>query len=413
MLRELLVEAGVVNHSHVQARLHRRRFAEAKKAHPCSWEVSIHQTAEFVAALLTPFEAGELQAASLGMVAAVMPTLSRLRREHKVRMYVCGGLAGPDLLSSVECYNFDVGAWEVSTPMLQVRGRASAAVLAGRLYVCGGTDRHKTLRSAERFDPVAGTWEAMAPMVQARKNASAVALAGKLIVCGGSDGAGRNTRSVECLDPGPQASPKHLELVTWELGPSMLQERAATSAAVVRGCLYVCGGSDGHRALNTVERFDLSGRAGPGGVAPTWEAAPCMLEERGFAAAAVASGRLYVCGGFDGQRALPTVERFDPAASTSGSWSMAPPMRQERLNASAAVACGRLLVCGGVDLNRVLASAERLDPAGGGPGLHAWEPITPMLHERAGASIAVVVSQAGAGDSARVAWGSRRHTHPG
>lgn len=410
MLSELLVEAGVVNRDGVQARLHRRRFAEAKKAHPCRWEVSIHQTAEFVAALLAPFDAGELLAASRSVAAAARPTLSRLRLERKVRMYVCGGLAGPDLLSSVECYDFDVGAWEVAAPMLQVRGRASAAVLAGCLYVCGGTDRHKTLRSAERFDPVAGMWEAMAPMVQARKNASAVALAGKLFVCGGSDGAGRNTRSVECLDPWAHANSKRLEAVAWELGPPMLQERAATSAAVVRGCLYVCGGSDGHRALNTVERFDPSKRAVLGGLAPAWEAAPCMLQERGFAAAAVAGGRLFVCGGFDGQRALATVERFDPVASTNGLWCMGPPMRQERLNASAAVVCGRLLVCGGVDLNRVLASAEQLDPAAPRP---LWEAITPMLHERAGASIAVVTSQTGTSDSARVAWVSRRHAGPG
>ncbi len=53
--------------------------------------------------------------------------------------------------------------------------------------------------------------------------------------------------------------------------------------------LYVAGGSDGRRALETCERFDP--------VEEVWASCPDLLEPRAGAAAAVVLNKLYVIGG--------------------------------------------------------------------------------------------------------------------
>ncbi|CAE8625925.1 unnamed protein product, partial [Polarella glacialis] len=68
--------------------------------------------------------------------------------------------------------------------------------------------------------------------------------------------------------------------------------------------LYVCGGRDGQRCLNSVERLDP--RRGE------WEPCPVMLHHRAAAVAAHLDGLVYVCGGWSGRLYLNAVEAFDP-----------------------------------------------------------------------------------------------------
>merc|ERR1712183_367013 len=90
-------------------------------------------------------------------------------------------------------------------------------------------------------------------------------------------------------------NPDVLDRGIWEIMPPMGQAREATSAGVIDGKLYVCGGFDKDRKpLNYSERFDPS--AGAWG---TWEALPHMQGRRGGAAAGVTRGRLFMCGGRD------------------------------------------------------------------------------------------------------------------
>jgi len=68
----------------------------------------------------------------------------------------------------------------------------------------------------------------------------------------------------------------------------------------------VMGGFDGQNRLSSVERYDPATNA--------WEAVAPMSTARSYSAAAVFDGKLYVMGGFDGQRRLlSSVERYDPA----------------------------------------------------------------------------------------------------
>ncbi|CAN0476450.1 unnamed protein product, partial [Phaeothamnion confervicola] len=59
----------------------------------------------------------------------------------------------------------------------------------------------------------------------------------------------------------------------------------------------------------------------------TWVEVAPLGTARSVCGVAICGGRLYACGGYDGERALDTVEAFDPA---SDAWTRLAPMAQRR-----------------------------------------------------------------------------------
>lgn len=167
---------------------------------------------------------------------------------------------------------------------------------------------------------------------------------------------------------------------TWEVLPPMKQRRSGASAGVAAGKLYVCGGFNGQVPLNLAECFD------PG--TGNWASVPSMSVARVDASIGVASGRLSICGGLDdcGQP-LGFAEFFDPGACT---WTALPGMMERRCKAAAGVICGRLYMCGGRDDAKHLQSVETLTLL---PTVGFWEPAPHMLQERAGATAAVATGR--------------------
>jgi len=135
----------------------------------------------------------------------------------------------------------------------------------------------------------------------------------------------------------------------------MMQPRSVTAAASVDGRLYVCGGHNGQQELSSAERYD------PG--AGAWEAMLPLSQRRSGAAVAVAAGRLYVCGGYDGWEVLSSVERLGPEAAV---WEPAPAMSERRDHAAAAVFTGGLLPAAAA---QALGGRGEGDDAGG-EGVH-------------------------------------------
>ncbi|CAK0848404.1 unnamed protein product [Prorocentrum cordatum] len=139
-----------------------------------------------------------------------------------------------------------------------------------------------------RFDPAAGRWEQMPPMLVARWGAAAGVADGKLHICGGLDDNRQPLSSVERLNVGgvldahqvdvtflidgaqvPAEVPDDLEGSMWEAVPDMSERRGWPAAGVLGGVLYVCGGRDEQREpLSSAERLS------PG--ATVWESLPPM-----------------------------------------------------------------------------------------------------------------------------------------
>ncbi len=116
---------------------------------------------------------------------------------------------------------------------------------------------------------------------------------------------------------------------------------------------------------------------------PTWQPAGRLTTGReSHAAIALPNGQVLVIGGRSFDRALATVERYDPA---TGRWDPVAPMGTARVGHTATLlADGRVLVSGGDDLSTSypgkppLASAEVYDPA-----TDRWMDTAPMTTPRA------------------------------
>ena len=82
---------------------------------------------------------------------------------------------------------------------------------------------------------------------------------------------------------------------------SMNARRLQFGVAVVEGKLFVVGGRDGLKTLNTVESYDP--------VTRMWSSTSPMITHRHGLGVSVLGGPLYAVGGHDGWSYLNTVER--------------------------------------------------------------------------------------------------------
>jgi len=400
-LRECLLSAGYLDHVRFLVHLHRRCFAAARARHGLTLDLCIDRVlavrpvTHAVGLFAGPTAMRAVKEASTSVSPAAGDIMGKLCPGH---VYVCGGFEGALALNSVERLDPMAGGWEVLPPMTEARQYTCAGVVAGRIYVCGGWGGPQPVRSVERFDPHANMWQSMPPMLMARWGASAGVVGGKLHICGGLDESRQPLSSVERLDPVTAAAmvappvavgaggislesaltaTSMAGTAPWEVVPAMSERRGWPAAGVLGGWLYVCGGRDEQREpLNSAERLGPS--------AATWEPLPPMAGQRAGAAAAAAAGRLYVCGGAFGAQMLSSAERFNPKA---GCWESLPPMAARRAYVAAAAVAGRLHVFGGSDGGQCRGSAEQFDPVTG-----EWSPLPAMSERRSGAAAAAVLS---------------------
>jgi N-acetylneuraminic acid mutarotase len=282
------------------------------------------------------------------------------------QVYMLGGTDGVHVLRDALQFSSTAKSWQQLPPMSESRCAAQVGVVGGKLCICGGHNGQKVLCSAETFDPSARQWTQLPPMMQARMLGSTAVVAGCLYVCGGHT-------SNENLDEPRVCTAERLDPVslTWETIEPMSEVRCAAATVVLGGKLYVCGGFDGQARLRSAERFDpLTGK---------WQPLPPMVRARDEAAAVVIAGELYVLGGFDGSHVLNSVERFSPLSS---SWEVLPPMSTMRAAFSACEVKGQLYACGGSDGQHCLATVERFDPIAG-----TWHAVAPMTQARKSAGI--------------------------
>merc|ERR1711862_126969 len=99
------------------------------------------------------------------------------------QLYACGGSDGLQCLCSLERFDPVAGAWEALPSMSQARKTAAALEVNGRLLVLGGTGREKesedgqmALSSAECFDPEVGAWQVLPEMPRGRELVAMIGL---------------------------------------------------------------------------------------------------------------------------------------------------------------------------------------------------------------------------------------------
>jgi hypothetical protein len=133
--------------------------------------------------------------------------------------------------------------------------------------------------------------------------------------------------------------------------------------------LYIFGGDDGVNDSNPysmVMHLDKNQQE--------WVGAAAMGSARSVGGSASIDNKLYVVGGFDGERAMDSAEMFD---CTTNTWSLLPPLLQRRCSCSCAVLRGQLYVVGGVCGPMALSHVERFDI-----NIKKWISVSPLSETR-------------------------------
>lgn len=135
--------------------------------------------------------------------------------------------------------------------------------------------------------------------------------------------------------------------------------RAGLGATVADGKIYVCGGHDGESPVKTLQVFEPGDELDSPG---TWIEMPPMLARRTYLQTVSLENRVFAIGGSADGRTLNTIEVFDPEENAWGYWFTMPPMQTKRTLHGSAVGNGRVFVCGGFDGMRDMNTTECYDP---------------------------------------------------
>jgi hypothetical protein len=157
-------------------------------------------------------------------------------------------------------------------------------------------------------------------------------LGDRIYVPGGFDALDQAVAAVEVYDPQGD---------TWTEVAPLPRPLFAYAIAAVNGKLYLFGGFDGMRYLDTVLIYDPS--------QDSWSEGTPMNQARGFSAAAVVGQKVYVLGGFDGRNESTLCEAYDPTreGTEGGPWTTLTPMRTGRGGLAAATIEGFVYAIGG------------------------------------------------------------------
>ncbi|XP_054271966.1 kelch-like protein 5 [Macrosteles quadrilineatus] len=226
-------------------------------------------------------------------------------------------------------------------PNLQSARTRPRKSTVGVLFAVGGMDANKSgATSIEQYDLRADKWSHVAHMSGRRLQFGVAVVEGKLYIVGGRDGL-KTLNSVECFD---------IKTKTWSNLPPMSTHRHGLGVGVLEGPLYAVGGHDGWSYLNTVERWDPHTRQ--------WSYVAPMSTQRSTVGVAVLNGKLYAVGGRDGSSCLRSVECYDPHTNR---WAPCAPMAKRRGGVGVGVMNGYLYALGGHDVPASNPSAARFD----------------------------------------------------
>lgn len=316
------------------------------------------------------------------------------------KILVVGGDVAPQ---SAVIYDPNLDDWTATANTVAPRpGGHTATLLSGPNC---GADCGKVLvlsgDSAELFDPQNGTWAAIPSKPQGRINHTATLLegpncgenCGKVLFVGGSlGGAGAELYIPSTGSWSLTAPPLDLRL-GFHTATLIMGQNCGTSCGQV---LVVGGKQNDNQSSSSAELYDpASGR---------WTARANVVARHSHTATQLSSGKVLLVGGMLAlrapigtspvDRAINSVEVYDPSESFEMAFTAAPPLSAARSgHAAVAMPDGRALVVGGggafagaqVMVRPPLSSAEIYDPNMGN-GRGGWRDAGSMTTPRGAAS---------------------------
>ena len=230
--------------------------------------------------------------------------------------------------------------WKAAPSLPVNRGGMAVFGLADSYHVVGGWVPYYYTPQGElvegptdlhhRYDPCRATWESRAPLPEALSYPAYGQIGERFYVAGGMRYIDRQTSFSDRLYFYDQQTD------SWGEGARMPRPLSNAAGAVAGGKLYVFGGYDGLEYINTILVYDPA--------TDQWQDLGPMIDGLGLtdAAAVTLDGKIYLAGGGAAARSFA---RYDPV---NGNWQFLSPLNFSRVGASlVATPDGTLYLVGG------------------------------------------------------------------
>jgi DNA-binding CsgD family transcriptional regulator/N-acetylneuraminic acid mutarotase len=237
--------------------------------------------------------------------------------------------------------------WQERAALPIARAGLAVAAYDNRLYAIGGESAQGIVANVERYDPTSDTWTRLSSKPTAVTDVSAAVIGGLIYVPGGRLDATylRISDELEVYNPRQDR---------WETRARLPEPLCAYALATFEGKLYLFGGWNGERYVDAVYVYNPDEDA--------WRAQTPMPTARGYAGAAVVGNKIFVIGGYDGRAALAVNEVYFPERDPDESpWEARAQLPEGRYGMGVASISNIVYVLGGEgDTARALASLQYL-----------------------------------------------------
>jgi len=217
----------------------------------------------------------------------------------------------PQLISNAGLVTEVPERWQELAPLPEPRSSLAAAAYDGDIYAIAGEGPGGVSGGVFRYITDDDRWEALSDKPTPVADVKGVLVGEKIYVPGGRLANGQPTDILEVYDPRRD---------TWEQKASLPIKVSGYALADFEGQIYLFGGWDGEKVLDTALRYDAQD--------DQWGEVTPMLTARAYAGAAEAGGKIYVIGGWDGEKALDVNESYLPSRDTTGetAWEVENPI---------------------------------------------------------------------------------------
>jgi DNA-binding CsgD family transcriptional regulator/N-acetylneuraminic acid mutarotase len=218
--------------------------------------------------------------------------------------------------------------------------RSDPALVAygDQIYAIGGLNSQGVFGGLDRYDPQSDTWKTLLLMPSPVFNTQAAVINGLIYVPGGRP-------SIENMQPTNILAIYNTNTDEWNTGASLPIPLSGYGLVAYDGDLYVFGGWDGQKYLNTVYVYDPTNNV--------WQEHTPMSTARAFCGVAEAGGRIYVIGGINENHTVDANEIYSPARDNNNNnpWTSGFPIPESRAGIRAVNIADTIYVFGGEEQN--------------------------------------------------------------
>jgi DNA-binding CsgD family transcriptional regulator len=209
----------------------------------------------------------------------------------------------------------NIPRWEELGSLPTPRSGIAVASFENQIYVIGGESEQGVIGLVERYDPDTNSWIELSSKPIPVSDINAEVIGSEIFIPGGSLESDVPTYILEIYNP---------RIGGWGLGSPLPTPLSAYASVTYEGRLFVFGGWNGDKYSNAVYVYDPQ--------ADTWEESTPMPTARGYAAATVVGNKIYILGGLneDGIQKANEIYQPDLDNGVDNPWIAGKPLPIER-----------------------------------------------------------------------------------